>query len=138
MSTLFKSLPGLWQDKVVFLVGAFLFVSPWLFFYTDSSVAAWNAWTIGLVCVVGALVSVVYAPYWPEFVVAFLGFWNVLAPRILGYTDHTLATATAVMTGAVVAYLALWSSIVRAHAQNERAVPIDRPRPKEPPSQHAA
>ena len=126
MSTFLKSLPGQWQDKVIFAIGAFVFVSPWLLLYADSPAPAWNAWVIGVVFMAGALVAVAFEPYWPEFVVAFMAFWHVLAPRILGYTDETLATGAAVAAGAVVAYLALWSSIARSRLLRERGTtPLD-------------
>lgn len=127
MSTFFDSLPGQWQDKVIFAIGALVFVSPWLLFYTDTPTAAWNAWTLGVVFSGGALIAIVYKPYWPEFVVAFMAFWHVLAPRILGYSGEVLPTWTAVGAGAVVVYLSLWSAIVRARLEQEaQAAPAGR------------
>ncbi len=37
-----------WQDWVGLVLGAWLFLSPWLLTYAAAPAAAWSAWAIGI------------------------------------------------------------------------------------------
>jgi hypothetical protein len=50
--------PGLvWMEWVVAVLGALLFISPWVAAYTDNMGAAWTAWICGGVGIVTGLWS---------------------------------------------------------------------------------
>ena len=54
---------------------------------------------------------------WIEWSVSFGGLWLFLAPRILSFTDATLATVAQMVLGAAVAVLAVWSAIAATNAR---------------------
>lgn len=114
MRSITESLPGYWQDKIIVALSLFLAASPWLLGYTDLSVAQWNAVVVAGVLALGSLAVTLWEPYWPNFVTAFLAFWLVLSPRILGFSGRLIPTLIAATVGAVVIVLALWSAIRRS------------------------
>lgn len=119
MPSTLKSLPGCWQDKTILALGALLFVSPWLLDYFTSANASWNAWIIGVAFMAGGLAPVVYEPYWPEFAIAFTGFWLALSPRILAFSDRPVAYGTAAVIGIAVMVLSIGAALARSRAQRE-------------------
>jgi hypothetical protein len=96
-------------DVYKLLLGAFLFVSPWLFAFSGS-VGAWSAWATG-VLVVGFSAASIFAFYdWEEWLTFLLGVWLVLAPWVVHF-DHSRATHISIGVGVIVLYLAaleLW------------------------------
>jgi hypothetical protein len=132
MRSITESLPGYWQDKIIVALSLFLAASPWLFGYTDLSVAQWNAVVVAGTLALGSIAVALWEPYWPNFVTAFLAFWLVLSPRILGFSSRLIPTLIAATVGAVVIVLALWSAIRRSHdllteRSQSRAAPPSRP-----------
>jgi hypothetical protein len=132
MRSIAESLPGYWQDKIIVALSLLLAASPWLFGYTDLSVAQWDAVVIAGTLALGSIAVTLWEPYWPNFVTAFLAFWLVLSPRILGFSGRLVPTLIAAAVGAVVIVLALWSAIRRSHdllaeRSQSRAEPPSRP-----------
>lgn len=59
MAVIALALPGAFVDEwTMAAVGAFAFVSPWVFSFTGSMGAAWTSWVVGLVVAVVALAAV--------------------------------------------------------------------------------
>jgi ABC-type multidrug transport system fused ATPase/permease subunit len=115
MRSIVEGLPGYWQDKTIIALSLFLAASPWLAGYGDLAIAQWNAVIIAAVLAVGSAAVVLGEPYWPNFVTAFMAFWLVLSPRILGFSDRLVPTLIAAAVGSVVIVLALWSAVRRSH-----------------------
>jgi len=89
-------------------LGAFLFLSPWLFtfVYTPASLDAWMGGSILMVVSAAALLAF---NAWEEWLALFLGLWMIAAPWILSF-PHT-ATKVHLIAGLICAYLAgleLW------------------------------
>lgn len=135
MSTSTGSLPRRWQDKTNLAFGLLVFVSPWLLGYTGTPAAAWNAWIMGAIFALGALAVLAEMPVWFEWGIGFFGLWTFLAPRILAFTDATVATVFQMIAGALIALLAIWSAI---SAANSRNLPTRATVPAEAPSQKVA
>ena len=51
------SLRSHWQDWASLLIGIWLFASPWMFQYTDATLAAQNAWVVGILLFCVAVLS---------------------------------------------------------------------------------
>jgi hypothetical protein len=115
MRSIVEGLPGYWQDKTIIALSLFLAASPWLAGYGDLAVAQWNAVVVAVALAAGSLSVVFTTPYWPDFVTAFMAFWLVLSPRILGFSDRLIPTVIAGAVGSVVIVLALWSAVRRSH-----------------------
>lgn len=96
-----------WQDWGNVVLGAWLFLSPWILAFTSSAAGAWNAWILGIAVAVVALWSLSAptsrAAEWWE---AALGAWTFVAPWLLGF--HGAAAWNAWVVGFVVVILALW------------------------------
>jgi len=131
MASASRSLPNDWQDKTIIGLSILLIVSPWLAGYADAAGAKWNAIILGAMLAAGAAAVLLWEPYWPDFVTAFMAFWLAVSPRILAFTDDLAATIVASVTGIGVIVLALWAAVARARAiyfaTHPAAVGIDPP-----------
>ena len=93
------------------VVGAGLFLSPWLFGFAGQQAASWNAWIGGLLVAIIAVAAVTQVETWEEWVNLAIGLWLVISPWVLGFTGLTNAFWGTLMAGLVVAVLAaveLW------------------------------
>jgi len=93
-----------WQDWTNLILGAWLFVSPWLIGVAGSASAAWNAWILGLVVIAFALWALAApgsrgAQWWLVISAA----WVFLAPWLLGFAGVASAAWNAWIVGVVVA-----------------------------------
>jgi len=101
-----------WEDWGNLLLGAWLFVSPWVLQYAtgpDSNAgAAWNAWISGIVIGVVAVVALFQSQQWEEWINVLVGIWVAVSPWVLGFTSSTTATSNAVIVGILAVCLAGW------------------------------
>lgn len=134
MRSIAEGLPGYWQDKTIIALSLFLAASPWLVGYGDLAIAQWNAVVIAGVLSAGSLSVVFMTPYWPDFVTAFMAFWLVLSPRILGFSGRLIPTLIAAAVGSAVIVLALWSAIRRSQELLAPRRGASAGPPVEPPS----
>jgi hypothetical protein len=97
-------------DVINLILGAWLFVTPWLFGFA-SGAAGWNAWIMGALIAVVAIAALTAFAEWEEWINLLLGVWVLVAPWALGFADHATAMRNHVGVGIVVAVLAaveLW------------------------------
>ena len=104
-----------WEDWGNLLLGAWLFVSPWVLQFaagTGSNAtvasAAWNAWISGGVIAVIAVVALFQLQQWEEWANVLVGIWVAISPWVLGFTSLTTATSNAVIVGILAVCLAGW------------------------------
>ena len=57
-----------WQDSLSFILGAVLFLSPWLFGFEAHTTAAWNAHIVGAIIAGMALMALFAFQSWEEWV----------------------------------------------------------------------
>ena len=91
-------------DVYNLVLGAFLFVSPWLFAYAGG-IGGVDAWLTGAVLVVVSIAAVVAFAEWEEWISLALGLWMIVSPWLLGFA-HTRAMHIGIGVGCVVVYLA--------------------------------
>ena len=97
-------------DVVNLILGAWLFVTPWILGFADGA-AGWNAWILGALIAVVAIAALTAFAEWEEWINLLLGLWGVVAPWALGFEANATATRNHVIVGIVVAVLAaveLW------------------------------
>jgi cyanate permease len=87
------------------VLGAVLFLGPWLFGFADQPQAAWNAWITGIVMIGLAAAAIFAFAEWEEWVNLVVGLWALAAPWILGFAGDASATWSHVVVGLVVAAL---------------------------------
>jgi len=98
-------------DVINFILAVFLFLTPWIFGFMSEHTAAGNAWVIGVVMGIVAIVALTKFAEWEEWVNLLLGVWVVVSPWVLGFVVTTAATWVHVIVGLIVAILAavkLW------------------------------
>jgi hypothetical protein len=96
-------------DVVNLILGAVLFVSPWIFGFTSGPPAT-NAYVAGVVIAVLSIAALAAFAVWEEWVNLVAGLWVLVSPWVLGFAGTTAATVHLVV-GLVVAVLAaieLW------------------------------
>lgn len=93
------------------ILGAILFLSPWLLAFRTESGATWNAWITGGVVGIVALIAAFQTYDWEEWVNLIAGLWALVSPWALGFSGVTHAMWAHVAVGIIVAVLAageLW------------------------------
>jgi hypothetical protein len=98
-----------WQDTTSFLLGAALFISPWVLGFASEQTPAWHAYTFGAIIALVALAALFAFRPWEEWVSAALGAWLVIAPWVLSFSTHATAMYTHVLIGIATMVLAVWS-----------------------------
>ena len=96
-----------WQDVANLVLGAWLFVSPWVLDYSGGA-AAWNAYAMGAGIVVFALIAAYMPKAWEEVINMIIGVWLVMSPFVLGTVANVVALHT-VVVGILATAFAIWA-----------------------------
>ena len=96
-------------DVANLILGAVLFVSPWVFSF-DAGTVSNNALVTGIVIAALAIAALAAFAVWEEWLNLLVGLWALVSPWVLGFQGTTAMTVHVVI-GAAVAILAaveLW------------------------------
>ena len=96
-----------WQDGANLVLGAWLFVSPWVLDYS-STAAGWNACVTGAAIVLVALIAAYMPEAWEEIINTLIGMWLVMSPFVLAPVRHDIALHT-VVVGILATAFAIWA-----------------------------
>jgi len=88
------------------VLGAFLFISPWLFTYRYD-LAVKDAFLSGAMLVVVSLLAIVAFREWEEWVNLAMGLWVLASPFVFSFPHHTPGMHVAIAVGAIVTFLSL-------------------------------
>ena len=97
-------------DVANLILGAILFVSPWMFGF-DAGTVATNAYITGIAIAILAIAALARFAVWEEWLNLIVGLWALVSPWVLGFQETTTAMTVHVIIGAAVAILAaieLW------------------------------
>ena len=97
-----------WQDPVNALLGAWIALSPWVLGFQQQMAPMANGVVIGVALIAAALGAYFLPRAWEEWTEGGLGLWMVISPWVLGFSTNHNAMLNAVLSGIVVAVLALW------------------------------
>lgn len=101
-----------WQDLGNIVLGAWLFVSPWVMGYEETlRNASLNAHIAGLAIVLVAAVAVYIPRVWEEGLNTALGLWTIASPWVLGFAAMRSVAMNAVVVGILVAAFAAWAMV---------------------------
>lgn len=95
-------------DVANLILGAVLFVSPWMFGFEVGKVSQ-NAMATGLVIAILAIAALAAFAVWEEWLNLIVGLWALVSPWVLGFQGTAMTVH--VLIGAAVAVLAaveLW------------------------------
>jgi heme/copper-type cytochrome/quinol oxidase subunit 3 len=98
-----------WQDPVNAIMGAWLILAPWALGFAKENLAMSNATVVGVLLLAVALGATFVPRAWEEWTEGLLGLWLIASPWVIGFTHVRDAMANAVVSGIVVALLALWA-----------------------------
>ncbi len=96
-------------DLYNLVLGAFLFLAPWLFAYVHG-VARADDWICSAILVASSLAAMLAFAEWEEWASLILGLWVMASPWLLGFA-HTRAMTINVGVGLLITYLSaleLW------------------------------
>jgi hypothetical protein len=100
-----------WIDVTNLILGAILFIVPWVAVSATESVS-WNAWVVGGLVMFNAGCALTGFATWEEWTNVVLGLWAAISPWLFGFQTNVSATWTYVVLGGVIAGLAavqLWT-----------------------------
>jgi hypothetical protein len=92
-------------DVINLVLGAILFISPWIFSFTGEEAASRNAWIFGALIALASIGAIVAFGEWEEWLKLLFGLWVLISPWLLGFSTARTATWTHVVIGVVVAFL---------------------------------
>lgn len=98
-------------DTINLVLGAFLFLSPWMFGFANEAAASWNAWLSGIVVAALAIAALSAFAEWEEWIELIVGVWVAASPWLVGFTANATAMWLHVVIGIIVAVAAavrLW------------------------------
>jgi uncharacterized membrane protein HdeD (DUF308 family) len=99
------------SDVISLILGAWLFLTPWIFGFASETAASWTAWLSGIAIVAVAIGAIAAFAEWEEWISLILGVWVAISAWVVGFTAHATVTWVNVITGIVVALVAgarLW------------------------------
>ena len=99
-----------WQDVANLVLGAWLFISPWVLGFSDAGKVATNAWIFGIIIALLALSPIFAYQRWEEWLTAVIGVWVFISPWVLGAVSNARILWSSLVVGALLVILALWSS----------------------------
>ena len=73
-----------WQDVANFVLGAWLFISPWILGFSDAGKVATNASIFGIIIALLALSAIFAYQRWEEWLTAAIGVWVFISPWGVG------------------------------------------------------
>jgi SPW repeat len=107
-----------WQDVGNLVLGAWLFISPWILGFSALSTPAINAWVFGAIVALLALAALYAYQKWEEWLSAAIGVWVFISPWVLGFSYDVNILWNSLIVGALLVILALWSAnIEHGHGQ---------------------
>jgi SPW repeat len=110
-----------WQAWINYLLGVWLFTSPWALGYlSSSSTATWNAWVLGVAIIVFAAIGVLLPKVWEQVINIILGVWMVVSAWVLGFDSVRNAESNAVIVGLLVIIFATWAFVLNRQTVGHR------------------
>jgi len=105
-----------WQDWLNLVLGAWLFISPWVLGFAQTaaaagathSLAASNAWIFGVIVMLLSIAALARTQPWEEWLNLIAGIWLFISPWLLRYSQDYHALWNALIVGALVFILAIW------------------------------
>jgi hypothetical protein len=93
-------------DVINLALGAWLFLTPWIFGFTSEAATSWNAWLSGLAIGAIAIAALVAFTEWEEWINLVLGIWVAISAWVVGFTSHATMAWVSTIVGILVAIIA--------------------------------
>jgi len=99
-------------DVLNLLLGAGLFLSPWVLGFFDQAAATWNSWLSGIAIAGLAIAAISTFAEWEEWTALAAGIWVAISPWVMSYSGDHAAAPIHVVAGILIAAAAavrIWS-----------------------------
>ena len=97
-----------WQDWANLVLGSWLFVSPWVLQYADTT-PGMNAHVMGAGILAFAAIAAYMPRAWEEIINTLLGVWLVISPFVLAFAAMSAIALHTVVIGMLVMGFAVWA-----------------------------
>jgi len=97
-----------WQDRVILLLGIWLFVSPWAMGYPGDSPPAVNAFITGAIMTALAIFDLYKTYLWAVLVNIVVGAWVAASPWLVDVVGDRAMSASMLIVGLATLILGLW------------------------------
>jgi len=105
-----------WPNWLTFILGVWLFVSPWVLPAAAAGAWAWNAWVVGVLLAVVSIAALAQLAEWEEWINLVLGAWLFFSPWIFSYVAMTSASWNAYIVGIATVLIAAWGIVAARQA----------------------
>ncbi len=96
------------------MLGAWLFISPFVGLGAVNSVIAWNSYVFGVAIVIFAIWALARPQQWEEWINFLIGLWLIVSPFVFAYYVTQQGPATNhIVVGILVAGGAIWAALQR-------------------------
>lgn len=118
-----------WRDWGVLLLGAWIFVTPWIMPHSMAAevpgsagtLAVFDLWVVGAAVALIAAAAILVFNAWYEWLNLALGAWLVVSPWALGFNAEPALTWNAVVAGALVVLFAGWTLVAEQGRAQQRS-----------------
>ena len=93
-------------DVINLVLGAGLFLSPWLFGFVSETSASWNAWLSGILIAALAIAALAAFAEWEEWLNVVVGLWVAVSPWLVNFSANVTAMRLHLIAGIIVAAVA--------------------------------
>ena len=97
-----------WQDRVILLLGLWLFASPWAMGYPSDSPPAVNAFVAGAIMAALAIFDLYKTTVWAVLVNIVAGAWVAVSPWLVAVVGDRAMSASMLVVGVATVVLGLW------------------------------
>lgn len=98
-----------WQDWVGLVLGAWMFLTPWIFGFTEMMAAAYSAHILGIGAALFFAVALYRPEMWEEWVNLALAVLMVVSPFVLAFTNEAAAAWNHWVVGLLIGADAAWA-----------------------------
>lgn len=105
-----------WPNWLMLVLGAWLFISPWVVAAPAAGAVAWNAWIVGVLLVIVSVAALAQLAEWEEWINLVLGGWVFASPWIFGYGAEAGAAWNSYIVGVLAVIVAIWGIVAARQA----------------------
>lgn len=108
-----ENAPGsfLTPNWLTLILGAWLFISPWVLQSAGMGNFAWDAWIVGVLMVALSIGALYQVTEWEDWGNLILGAWLFISPWVLGFFGSAAPAWDAWIVGVIVAIISIWGIV---------------------------
>lgn len=97
-----------WQDWIIMVIGIWVFITPWVFGFSNMNFA-WSSFLTGALLTIFSIWELSNKKIWEEWINLIIAAWMFISPWILGFSRTTHPAFVMFLFGAITFVVTLWS-----------------------------